>query len=410
MKYKINYAIGGGPLWSRNQPPPPTQPPFDIIPQDVMNITLQNLTNEEIIKRCSLNKRDCQKVSWSKLIRDRNINIESVLNLDEPTMCEHISDIQRPYCRKFYNYTKYYKYTKHFKTIAAGRYHLMALQNDGTVVVWNYLGLINANNTPSHELNVPVGLNNVVSIAVGHSHSMALKNDGTVVAWGRKKHGQNKHGQLNVPAGLNNVVSIAANGYHSMALQNDGTVVVWGALQRQYLGSAYGPTLEPGERNVPNGLNNVVSIAAGYYHSMALKNDGTVVVWGNDRFGNRNNKPDDLNNVVSIAAGHFHSMALQNDGTVRVWDEDDRDDEEDQPDLIDVVSIAASIRHSMALQNNGTVIAWGTEQHIVPPDLNNVVSITSGDSHSMALKNNGTVVVWGHSFYYTPPGLIARVP
>ena len=270
MKYKINYSIGGAlqPIVTPIQ----TLPSFNRVPQDVMNITLQNLTNEEIIKKCSLNKRDCQRVSWSKLIKDRNINIESVLNLDDiiPTICNNTSDVQRPFCRTFYNYTKYYKYTKYYiSTIAAGALHSMALQNDGTVVVWG--------NNNGGQRDVPVGLNNIVSIAAGYAHSMALKNDGNVVVWGR-----NTFGQRDVPDDLNNVVSIAAGGSHCMALQNDGTVVNWGNN-----GS--------GQRdNKPVDLNNVVSIAAGYHHSMALKNDGTVVVWGSDSHGQRDGKPDDL--------------------------------------------------------------------------------------------------------------------
>ena len=231
MKYKINYSIGGAlqPIVTPIQ----TLPSFNRVPQDVMNITLQNLTNEEIIKKCSLNKRDCQKVSWSKLIKDRNINIESVLNLDDiiPTICNNTSDVQRPFCRTFYNYTKYYKYTKYY----------------------------------------------ISTIAAGGSHSMALKNDGTVCVWGRNTHDQ----RTGKPDYLNNVVSIAAGGFHSMALKNDGTVVVWGSNFGQRVG-------------IPAGLNNVVSIAAGEYHSMALKNDGTIRIWGSNGYGQRDGIPAGL--------------------------------------------------------------------------------------------------------------------
>ena len=65
-----------------------------------------------------------------------------------------------------------------------------------------------------------------------------------MVAWG-----YNNSGQTTVPPGLSNVVAIAAGGYHSLALQADGTVVAWGY-------NGYGQT------NVPPGLSNVVAIAA----------------------------------------------------------------------------------------------------------------------------------------------------
>ena len=102
--------------------------------------------------------------------------------------------------------------------------------------------------------------------------------------------------QTNVPPGLNNVVAIAAGGYHSLALKYDGTVVAWGDDS-------------VGQTNVPPGLSNVVAIAAGGFHSLALKADGTLVTWGDNSAG-QSSVPVGLTNVVAISAGYFHSVAL----------------------------------------------------------------------------------------------------
>ena len=51
-----------------------------------------------------------------------------------------------------------------------------------------------------------------------------------MVAWG-----DDSAGQTNVPAGLTNVVAVAAGGFHSLALKNDGTR---GDLGRQFRRSA----------------------------------------------------------------------------------------------------------------------------------------------------------------------------
>ena len=80
-----------------------------------------------------------------------------------------------------------------------------------------------------------------------------------MVAWG-----DNGYGQTNVPPGLSNVVAIAAGGYHSLALQSNGTVVAWG--DNDY-----------GETNVPPGLSNVVAIAGGLVHSLAITLDTSIV-------------------------------------------------------------------------------------------------------------------------------------
>src|SRR5438046_10470554 len=56
-------------------------------------------------------------------------------------------------------------------------------------------------------------------------------------------------------------------------------------------------------------VNNVVAIAAGYQHRLALKQDGTVVAWGTNNLG-QTGVPPGLSNVVSIAAGGTRSLAI----------------------------------------------------------------------------------------------------
>jgi alpha-tubulin suppressor-like RCC1 family protein len=86
-----------------------------------------------------------------------------------------------------------------------------------------------------------------------------------IAAWGYGFEGKN-----DIPQGLTNVVAIAEGASHTLALLADGTVRVWGKNYR-------------GQLDVPPGLADVVAIAAGLYHSVALKADGTVVTWGNDQ-------------------------------------------------------------------------------------------------------------------------------
>src|SRR6266478_1233340 len=83
--------------------------------------------------------------------------------------------------------------------------------------------------------------------------SLRCHADSAVVAWG---YGLN--GQTNLPADLTNVVALAAGRYHTLALRADGTVATWGA---DYLGLT----------NIPSGLSNVIAISCGLRHSLALK-------------------------------------------------------------------------------------------------------------------------------------------
>jgi len=69
--------------------------------------------------------------------------------------------------------------------------------------------------------------------------------------------GANNAGQTNVPAGLSNVVAIAGGDYHSLALKADGTLVGWGATNVSQVSPLAG-------------LAGVTAISTGYGYSLAL--------------------------------------------------------------------------------------------------------------------------------------------
>lgn len=189
------------------------------------------------------------------------------------------------------------------------------------------------------------------------------------------------------PAGLN-AVDIDAGAYHALGLKEDGTVVGWGSN-------------EFGEATPPSGLNNVVEISASTQYSAALKSDGTVVTWGRNDFGQLT-IPAGLNNVVAIATGARHGLALRLDGTVVPFGQPGNFAGTPPAGLTDVVAISAAGFQSLALKSDGTVVAWGSNnsgQLNIPAGLNNVVAISAGGVQNAALKADGTVVVWGSNQY-----------
>ena len=202
---------------------------------------------------------------------------------------------------------------------------------------------------------------------------------GTVVAWG-----DNRTGQANVPDGLNNVVQIAAGEWHNLVLKSDGTVLAWGY-----------------NAGVPSDLGKVVAIRSGGYHNFALRDDGTLRVWGDNTHG-QCNVPAGLKNVVGMAGGWQHSIALKADGTVVGWGRSTEGQATVPDGLNNVVAISAGEYHNLALKSDGTVIAWGWNgvgQTSVPAGLRDVVAISGGGLHSLALKSDGTVVAWGWNEY-----------
>jgi alpha-tubulin suppressor-like RCC1 family protein len=206
---------------------------------------------------------------------------------------------------------------------------------------------------------------------------------GTVVTWGYDSGGEN-----NVPSGLSNVIAIAAGAFHNLALKSDGTVVAWGHNSF-------------GEASVPAGLSNVIAIGAAGDASLALKFDGTVVAWGYNGDG-WSTVPPGLRDAIAIAAGGAQNLALKSDGTVVAWGSTYYG-QSVPPDLSGVIAIAAGSACSLAFKSDGTVVAWGSPQ-LLPIDLSDVIALDA----NLALKADGTVLAWGDNHLgqtNVPPGL-----
>lgn len=271
--------------------------------------------------------------------------------------------------------------------ISAGDSFGMAVKSDGRVIGWGHIGTNLA--TP------PAGLNDVIAVSAGEYFCLALKKNGTVVGWG-----EDFYGETRPPPGLSNVIAIAAGVDLSAAVRSDGTVLEWGA----------------GCRTGVEGPTNIAAIVVGgsrYGRNLAITRDGRVDAWGNYR-------PKGLTNIVAIAVGDRHSLALRSDGTIFGWGgngageatgvptqespwEDMGPVQIDGKVLDNVVAIAAGRefgmvsmdnRFSLALRKDGKVVAWG---HIdgkpatVPPELSDVVAIAAGRGFCLAITTNKAV-------------------
>jgi hypothetical protein len=206
--------------------------------------------------------------------------------------------------------------------------------------------------------------------------------------------------QLVIPSIPSATPQISAGYWHSCALKTDGTVVCWGRNTS-------------GETTVPSGLASVVQVSAGYEDSCALKNDGTVACWGSDILG-ETDMPSGLGSVAQLSSnGQPYTCALKTDGTVACWGDNTYGESAVPAGLASVTQVSAGGYAACALKTDGTVVCWGglqntSGQEIVPPGLTSVVQVSAGTDHTCAVKTDGTVVCWGANVSgesIVPPGI-----
>lgn len=138
-------------------------------------------------------------------------------------------------------------------------------------------------------------------------------------------------------------------------------------------------------------------VAMGLFHTVALRQDGTVACWGSNYAG-QCAVPANLGPVAQVAVGDAHTVALKQDGTVACWGDNDSGQCTVPSNLGPVAQVAAGAYHTVALKADGTVACWGwngSGQCTVPADLGPVAAIDVGRHYTGALKADGTVFFCG---------------
>ncbi len=305
------------------------------------------------------------------------------------------------------------------RAVAAGRYASYAVESDGTVWAWggNSNGQLGQDNGVLPNSPTPVqvpGLSGIITIAAGQSHVLALESGGNVWAWGADSNGElgdnntldeftpakvktNNPDAMDPP--LANIIAIGAGNAHSLAVDNSGNVWAWGQDNQSQLGDRQtsDESLPVKVQTQPNPdntyLGNIVSVAGGQGHSMALDSSGNVWTWGsnfnspslNYKTGQLGYNTDTntssfaqqvtgVSSIIQISAGRFHSEALDDTGNVWTWGANDTgqlgngssdQNEHDTPaqvsGLSNITAIAAGRYHTLAYNGTGasTFFSWG---------------------------------------------------
>lgn len=332
--------------------------------------------------------------------------------------------------------------------IAGGSGHNLALFADGTVIGWRDMrsgalgpksGIPNNNGQATAYVRIPLP-SKVVDIAAGSRTSYFLLESGAILAMGDGRNGELGCGERclagseePVPvAGIQDAVRIAAGSYTAFAVHRDGTVSGWGSPANGLLGERASNDAVLTPVPIP-GLRDIADISAtGQTHVLGLTKAGKVWHWGKFPMGivfadDPVLAPHEVPGLsgAKTVVSTWVAAALKNDGTVWVWGNNGqalfgngrREQTEKSPVPVRVAGVAnvAELaganggRHFLALLRDGTIRTWGNNDfgqagngafgtfQMAPATskISGVKAVFAVGNNSYAVRNDGSIWFWG---------------
>ncbi|CAH0559582.1 unnamed protein product [Brassicogethes aeneus] len=236
----------------------------------------------------------------------------------------------------------------------------------------------------------------VIEAALGDNHTLFLTKEGKVYSCGNNDYGQLGHDQPRKrPQPVSNleahtIVHIACGATHSMALNRWGQVLTWGSDYHGQLGQQIGENIQPAPRIIKSLAKHVVlQIACGQRHSVALSNNGDILTWGANNFGQLGQGA--ISPLVTIPTA---VATLQG---------------------VPISFITCGGNHTLVISKSGAVFGWGknTKGQLGINDVENkkfpqqlrtlrnirVRFIACGEEFSMFLTSDGGVFTCGSGMY-----------
>ncbi|NWI99682.1 HERC4 ligase, partial [Crypturellus undulatus] len=187
---------------------------------------------------------------------------------------------------------------KRVRDVGCGLRHTVFVLDDGTVYTCGcndlgQLGHEKARKRPEHV--GALDAQNIVAVSCGEAHTLALNDKGQVYAWGLATDGQlglpGTEECVRVPRNIKSlseiqIVQVACGYYHSLALSKGSEVFSWGQNKYGQLGLGY----EYKKQTSPHVIKSLLGIpfaqiAAGGAHSFVLTLSGAIFGWGRNKFG-----------------------------------------------------------------------------------------------------------------------------
>ena len=212
-------------------------------------------------------------------------------------------------------------------SISANGWYSCAVTTGGGAKCWglNEAGELGDGTTTERHLPTDVsGLTSGVAlVSASTSHACAVTTGGAVKCWGYNASGQvgdgtyeERHAPVAVSGMSSGIEDVSAGVEHTCALTTGGAVKCWGNNGSGELGVGIDPITSPTPLSVTGLDSGVSAISAGYSHTLALLDDGSVWAWGNGLEGQLGNGSNPFNAFTPQRVSGFFPGVGQADGLI----------------------------------------------------------------------------------------------
>ena len=215
------------------------------------------------------------------------------------------------------------------KSVSSTDSAFAALRDDGSVVTWGSSYLGGESSAVVKQINDD-DAEPVTQVISTDSAFAALRDDGSVVTWGDSVRGGDSSSVADQLNGSLDVVQVFSTSRAFAALREDGSVVTWG--DDDYLGSNGGGD-SSAVRDAIDADGTTPAVTQVFSTSRAfaaLRDDGSVVTWGDSDYGGDSssveeelNARDNTSKVTHVFPAHSAFTALRDDGSVVTWGDKD---------------------------------------------------------------------------------------
>ncbi|CAE7828881.1 UVR8, partial [Symbiodinium necroappetens] len=233
---------------------------------------------------------------------------------------------------------------KKIVAVVAGYGHTAAITNSGELWTWgrNGAGQLGIGDTADRHDPVKVSVKGqkIVAVAAGEKQTAAITDSGELYTWGHNGAGQlgvgdtkDRHAPVKVSVNGQKIVAVAAGKKHTAAITDSGELWTWGHNGVFQLGIGDTTNRHAPVKVSVNG-QKIAAVAAGDYHTAAITDSGELWTWGYNVFGQlgvgdttNHHAPVKVSvngqQIVAVAAGYFHTAAITDSGKLWTWDNND---------------------------------------------------------------------------------------